>query len=96
MSSEFCPPKFEIRFPSCLSVYSGSNTARNPGNLENIHILASRIRPQFFDGIILDYYHRLATNKMFTSSWILSHNQPGGFRFGGIYSRYVQNGVLVK
>lgn len=95
MDCNTCPPKFEIRFPPCLSVYSGANTARNPGNLENIHILANRIRPQFFDGLILDYYHRLAPNKMFTANWILSHNQPAGFRFGGIYSRYVKHGILV-
>jgi len=42
--------------------------------------------PKFYDGVELEYYHRLAPNKFISADWLLSHVRAGGFRFGGLYT----------
>jgi len=51
--------------------------------------------PKFYDGIELDYLHRLAPNKYITAAWVLSHIRPSGFRFGGLYTFRVQDDTMV-
>uniref|UniRef100_A0A1A9Z4Y0 Mitochondrial import receptor subunit TOM40 homolog n=1 Tax=Glossina pallidipes TaxID=7398 RepID=A0A1A9Z4Y0_GLOPL len=94
MKCDWCPPKVDAEFPPCFQIYPGVNKGANPGNIQHLHYLASRLKPEFFDGLVLDYKHRLAPNKIITSNWILSHNQPAGFRFGGIYVSRIHENIL--
>ncbi|XP_012156612.1 mitochondrial import receptor subunit TOM40 homolog 2 isoform X2 [Ceratitis capitata] len=86
MTCDWCPQKCTEQFPACFQRYRGSTDKKNPGNIHELHILAQRIKPKYYDGIELDYAHRLAANKNITCNWVWSHTRPSGFRFGGIYS----------
>lgn len=95
MKCDGCPPKFCAEFPPCLKRYSGVRSKTNPGNIIELHALAHRIKPTLFDGIELDYIHRLSSNKFINSNWTLSHNKPSGFRFGGIYTMQLCEDIMV-
>ncbi|KAH8389397.1 mitochondrial import receptor subunit TOM40 homolog 1 [Drosophila serrata] len=89
-SCKSCPPykanEFGVFFPECLERVGGHSNKKNPGNVQNLHLLAHSVMPKFYDGIELDYLHRLAPNKYLTAAWVLSHVRPSGFRFGGQYT----------
>ncbi|KAH8291886.1 hypothetical protein KR054_001945 [Drosophila jambulina] len=90
MSCKTCPPykpnELGVFFPDCLERIGGHCNKKNPGNVQNLHLLAHSVMPKFYDGIELDYLHRLAPNKYITAAWVLSHVRPSGFRFGGQYT----------
>ncbi|XP_053946633.1 mitochondrial import receptor subunit TOM40 homolog 1 [Anastrepha ludens] len=86
MTCDWCPKKCTQQFPACFQRHPGTTYKRNPGNIHELHLLAQRIKPQYYDGIELDYAHRLAANKIITANWVWSHTRPSGFRFGGTYS----------
>ncbi|XP_011189733.1 mitochondrial import receptor subunit TOM40 homolog 2 [Zeugodacus cucurbitae] len=86
MTCDWCPQKCTQQFPACFQLYPGSSEKKNPGNIHDLHLLAQRINPKYYDGIELDYAHRLAANKIITCNWLWSHTRPSGFRFGGNYS----------
>lgn len=94
MKSEWCPPKLFSEFPPFFQLYPSAKDS-NPGSVQQLHYLAGRLKPQFIDGLMMDYSHRLAPNKILTTNWILCHNQPAGFRFGGIYASGLYDNVLV-
>jgi len=100
MSCKNCPPyknsELGVFFPDCFERVSGHCNKKNPGNVQNLHILAHRVMPKFFDGIELDYLHRLAPNKYITAAWVLSHIRASGFRFGGLYTFRVQDDTMVS
>ncbi|XP_068156631.1 mitochondrial import receptor subunit TOM40 homolog 1 [Drosophila tropicalis] len=97
MPCKSCPPNEVngIFFPSCFERYGGICTQKNPGNIEGLHVLAHRVMPKFFDGVELDYLHRLAPNKYITASWVLSHVRAAGFRFGGLYTFRVSDDIML-
>ncbi|XP_030374684.1 mitochondrial import receptor subunit TOM40 homolog 2 [Scaptodrosophila lebanonensis] len=95
MACNSCPKPDDPEFPACLERHPGICTKKNPGNVQSLHLLAHRVMPKFFDGIELDYYHRLAPNKYITAAWVLSHVRAAGFRFGGIYTFRVQDDVML-
>lgn len=95
MTCDWCPQKCTEQFPACFQRYRGSTDKKNPGNIHELHILAQRIKPKYYDGIELDYAHRLAANKNITCNWVWSHTRPSGFRFGGIYSLRLYDDFLV-
>ncbi|XP_017140125.1 mitochondrial import receptor subunit TOM40 homolog [Drosophila miranda] len=99
MSCKGCPPyekdKSAIIFPRCFQWIRGACTKKNPGNVENLHGLSRNVMPKFFDGLELDYMHRLGPHKYITGSWILSHMKAAGFRFGGLYTFRFTNDVLL-
>uniref|UniRef100_A0A1A9W492 Voltage-dependent anion-selective channel protein 3 n=1 Tax=Glossina brevipalpis TaxID=37001 RepID=A0A1A9W492_9MUSC len=86
MKNEWCPPKLFSEFPPFFQLYPSTSKGLNPGSVQQLHYLAGRLKPQFIDGLLMDYSHRLAPNKIISTNWALSHNQPAGFRFGGIYT----------
>ncbi|EDW15787.1 uncharacterized protein Dmoj_GI10168 [Drosophila mojavensis] len=86
MSCNSCPPFGAYKFPSCFQRYGGVSNNKNPGNVQTLHSLAHNVMPKFYDGVELDYYHRLAPNKFISAAWVLSHVRPAGFRFGGLYT----------
>ncbi|XP_067631581.1 mitochondrial import receptor subunit TOM40 homolog 1 [Eurosta solidaginis] len=86
MDCNWCPQKCTQQFPACFQRYPGKKEKTNPGNIQDLHLRAHRIRPKYYDGIELDYAHRLAVNKHIHCNWAWSHVRPSGFRFGGIYS----------
>ncbi|XP_017480475.1 PREDICTED: mitochondrial import receptor subunit TOM40 homolog 1 [Rhagoletis zephyria] len=86
MTCDWCPQKCTQQFPACFQLYPGTTYRKNPGSIHELHKLAQRIKPTYYDGIELDYAHRLAANKTATCNWVWSHTRPSGFRFGGIYS----------
>ncbi|BFF90351.1 mitochondrial import receptor subunit TOM40 homolog 2 [Drosophila madeirensis] len=99
MSCKGCPPydeqdKSGIYFPRCFQWVRGGCTKKNPGNVASIHGLAQQVMPKFFDGLELDYVHRLAPHKYVTASWVLSHMKAAGFRFGGLYTFRLTNDVM--
>ncbi|XP_037950070.1 mitochondrial import receptor subunit TOM40 homolog 2 [Teleopsis dalmanni] len=96
MKCDWCPPttKTFTRFPCCFQLYPGKNERTNPGNIQELHGMARRIMPKFFDGVEVDYVHRLSSNKIITTNWLLSHTRPSGFRFGGIYTMRVQDDIM--
>lgn len=99
MTCKSCPNKdieLGFFFPGCFERVSGHCTKKNPGNVQSLHILAHRVMPKFFDGIELDYLHRLAPNKYITAAWVLSHVRAAGFRFGGLYTFRVKDDTLVS
>ncbi|KAH8271196.1 hypothetical protein KR018_001191 [Drosophila ironensis] len=92
-----CPPsdsELGSLFPGCFEQVNGHCTKKNPGNIQNLHLLAHRVMPKFFDGIELDYLHRLASNKYITATWVLSHVRAAGFRFGGLYTFRVSDDTM--
>ncbi|KAI9580205.1 hypothetical protein GQX74_000198 [Glossina fuscipes] len=93
MKSEWCPPKLFSEFPPFFQLYPCAKDS-NPGSIQQFHYLAGRLKPQFIDGLMMDYSHRLSPNKILTTNWVLSHNQPAGFRFGGIYAYGMCDNVL--
>lgn len=95
MNDYWCPPKCNAKFPPCFEKHPGVTSKSNPGNILGLHNLANRIKPSFLDGIRLNYRHSLKPNKMLTASWRLSHNEPSGFRFGGIYTVRLHGDVMV-
>uniref|UniRef100_A0A6P4G3U4 Mitochondrial import receptor subunit TOM40 homolog 2 n=1 Tax=Drosophila rhopaloa TaxID=1041015 RepID=A0A6P4G3U4_DRORH len=98
MTCKYCPPykasEFGVFFPDCFERVGGHCNKKNPGNVQNLHILAHRVMPKFFDGVELDYLHRLAPNKYITAAWVLSHIRASGFRFGGLYTFRVQDDTM--
>ena len=94
MKCDGCPPKSCAEFPPCLKKYLGIRSKSNPGNIIELHSSAHRIKPTLFDGIKLDYIHRLSSNKFVISDLTLSHNKPSGFRFGGVYTLQLYNDVM--
>ncbi|XP_005182619.1 mitochondrial import receptor subunit TOM40 homolog 2 isoform X2 [Musca domestica] len=94
MNDYWCPPKCNAKFPPCFEKHPGVTSKSNPGNILGLHNLANRIKPSFLDGIRLNYRHSLKPNKMLTASWRLSHNEPSGFRFGGIYTVRLHGDVM--
>ncbi|KAH8420790.1 hypothetical protein KR222_005146 [Zaprionus bogoriensis] len=96
MSCNSCPPFSSDSFPTCFERYGGTNNAKNPGNVQSLHILAQNVMPKFYDGVELDYYHRLAPNKFISAAWVLSHVRPSGFRFGGLYTFRVYDDFMVS
>ncbi|XP_013109001.2 mitochondrial import receptor subunit TOM40 homolog 2 isoform X1 [Stomoxys calcitrans] len=94
MNCEWCPPKCNVKFPPCFYKYPGTRSKTNPGSVLELHCLANGIKPDFVDGIKLDYHHRLGRNKAITANWTLSHNEPSGFRFGGIYTAHLHGDIM--
>lgn len=96
MSCNSCPPFGGYKFPSCFQRYGGISNKKNPGNVQTLHSLAHNVMPKFYDGVELDYYHRLAPNKFISAAWVLSHVRPAGFRFGGLYTFRVLDDFMVS
>lgn len=96
MNCGWNPPKCNVKFPACFQKYPGATSKTIPGNILGLHYLANRIRPDFLDGIKLEYRHRLSPNKAMTAQWTLSHNAPSGFRLGGIYTARLTGDHLVS
>lgn len=96
MSCHSCPPFSGKRFPACFEKYGGFSSAKNPGNVQSLHSLAQNVMPKFYDGVELDYFHRLAPNKFISAAWVLSHVRPSGFRFGGLYTFRVFEDFMVS
>lgn len=96
MKCDGCPPKFRAEFPPCFQKYKSVYTHCNPGNIKELHYLAHRLKPTLLDGIELDYVHRLSPNKSINANWILSHNKPSGFRFGGIFTALKHDDFMVS
>ncbi|KAL7728041.1 hypothetical protein ACLKA6_017891 [Drosophila palustris] len=95
MSCNSCPPFGGYKFPSCFERYGGINNTKNPGNVQSLHSLAHNVMPKFYDGVELDYYHRLAPNKFISAAWVLSHVRAAGFRFGGLYTFRVADDFML-
>ncbi|XP_034486206.1 mitochondrial import receptor subunit TOM40 homolog 2 [Drosophila innubila] len=95
MSCNSCPPFGGYKFPSCFERYGGINNTKNPGNVKSLHSLAHNVMPKFYEGIELDYNHRLAPNKFILATWVLSHVKPAGFRFGGLYTFRVADDFML-
>ncbi|ALC47102.1 CG4520 [Drosophila busckii] len=95
MSCNSCPPFAGCKFPRCFERYSGDSSKKNPGNVQSLHSLAHNVMPKFYDGVELNYYHRLAPNKYLTASWLLSHVKSAGFRFGGLYTLRVTDDFML-
>ncbi|XP_065354655.1 uncharacterized protein LOC135949121 [Calliphora vicina] len=94
MKCDGFPPKFRAEFPPCFKKYKRGYSHCNPGNIKELHYLAHRIKPTLLDGIELDYVHRLSPNKSINANWILSHNKPSGFRFGGIFTALMHDDYM--
>jgi len=95
MKCEWCPNICLKKFPECFQKYGGSCQKDNPGNIQNLHYLAHKIKPLFFDGIELDYSHRIDANKIITNNWVLSYTRPSGYRVGGIYTHRFHDDVMI-
>ncbi|EDV93558.1 mitochondrial import receptor subunit TOM40 homolog 2 [Drosophila grimshawi] len=95
MSCNSCPPFGGYKFPSCFERYEGTSNKKNPGNVQTLHSLAHNVMPKFYDGVELDYYHRLAPNKFISAAWVLSHVKASGFRFGGLYTFHMMDDFML-
>lgn len=95
-----CPqygtPCGERKFPKSFTVTPGYRQYPNPGNVANLHKKTRDIMPRFFDGVKFTYKKGMAPNKMLTTSWILSHIYPSGFRIGGVYHCKMYGNILVR
>jgi mitochondrial import receptor subunit TOM40 len=83
-------------FPRNFIITPGTKSFLNPGNVESLHQKARDILPVWLEGVQLNCRKNIHSNLMMKQSWILSHNTPSGFRFGGSHYWKAVGNILVS
>jgi mitochondrial import receptor subunit TOM40 len=83
-------------FPPNFKIVKGRTNFLNPGNVEDLHKRARDVMPVWLEGVQLNLRKSVSSSVAVKNSWVLSHNTPSGFRFGGTYYAKAVGDVLVS
>lgn len=83
-------------FPRNFQETSGTCTVLNPGNFSSLHKFVLDIQPLWLEGVELCCRNQCTSNLQANFNWLLSHTNPTGVRFGGIFRPKISDNILVR